>query len=179
MIRRKTLKSGTMVEVIRGDITEQDTDAIVNAANARLAGGAGVDGAIHHAGGPQIAEECRKIGGCPPGHAVVTTAGNLKAKWVIHTVGPIYSGLAKDSETLTNVYRSSMQRAKEKQCKSVAFPSIATGVYGYPIEEAAPIAMKTCVDFVRENPQIKTLRFILFSDADFSRYARLLEDLEA
>jgi O-acetyl-ADP-ribose deacetylase (regulator of RNase III) len=177
-IRRRKLACGTEIQVIRGDITAQDTDAIVNAANAQLKGGGGVDGAIHRAGGPEIMEECRKIGGCPPGFAVVTTAGRLKAKYVIHTVGPIYSGIRQDPITLTNAYRNSMQKALTNGCASISFPSISTGVYGYPIEQAAPIAINTCVAFVRDNPQFASLRFILFSDSDYALYCRLVDALK-
>ncbi len=178
MIRHKTLNCGTVFEVVRGDITTQNVNAIVNAANARLAGGGGVDGAIHRAGGPDILAECKKIGSCPTGFAVVTAAGRLKAKWVIHAVGPIYAGLADDAKILARTYKNSLCRAVEKECESVAFPSISTGVFGYPIDRAAPIAMHTCAEFVRSNPSIKTVCFVLFSDADFALYVKLLEQLK-
>jgi len=178
MIRRKNLRCGTIFEVVRGDITTQDTDAIVNAANARLAGGGGVDGAIHRAGGPAIMAACKKIGGCPTGFAVATTGGKLKAKWVIHAVGPIYAGLPQDAVTLARTYTSSLRCAMEKKCASVAFPSISTGIYGYPIEQAAPIAINTCAEFVKDNPSIKMIRFVLFSDPDFALYVKLLEQLK-
>jgi len=178
MIRRKELNCGTILEVERGDITLETTDAIVNAANARLAGGGGVDGAIHRAGGPEIMAECRKLGGCPTGFAVVTTAGKLKAKWVIHAVGPIYSGLPDDSRQLASAYRNSLKRAVEKKAESVSFPSISTGVYGYPIEEACPIALSACAEFVKTAPEIKTVRFIVFSNANFAVYIKHLERLE-
>lgn len=177
MIRRKTLQCGTIIEVVRGDITTQNTDAIVNAANARLAGGGGVDGAIHRAGGPEIAAECKKIGHCPTGFAVITTGGRLKAKWVIHAVGPIYAGLPEDAEVLARTYRNSLRRAVEKECDSVAFPAISTGVYGYPSGQAAPIALNTCVEFAQTNPCIEIIRFVLFSDRDFALYVKLLEQL--
>lgn len=177
MIRRKTLRSGTVFEVLRGDITNETVDAIVNAANSRLAAGGGVDGAIHRAGGPQILAECKKIGGCPTGYAAATTAGRLKANWVIHAVGPIYAGLPQDAELLASAYRRSLALAVEKQAESIAFPSISTGVYGYPIELACPIALSTCAKFVRNEPSIKTVRFVLFSDADFAIYVKHLERL--
>jgi O-acetyl-ADP-ribose deacetylase (regulator of RNase III) len=179
MIRRKVLKCGTVFEVERGDITRETTDAIVNAANSRLAGGGGVDGAIHRAGGPQIMAECRKFPGCPTGFAVVTTGGKLKAKWVIHAVGPIYSGLPDDARLLASAYRNSLSQAIGKKAESVSFPSISTGVYGYPIEDACPIALSTCADFVQTTPGIKVIRFIVFSDADFAVYVKNLERLEA
>jgi len=179
MIRRKTLKCGTVFEVERGDITRETTDAIVNAANPRLAGGGGVDGAIHRAGGPEIMAECKKIGGCPTGFAVVTTAGNLKAKWVIHTVGPIYSGLPDDPKQLASAYRNSLAKAVEKKAESVSFPSISTGVYGYPITDACPIALSTCAEFAQRHPELKVIRFIVFSDNDFAEYVKHLERLES
>ena len=178
MIHRRQLAGGTMFEIVRGDITQETTDAIVNAANARLAGGGGVDGAIHRAGGPGIMAECRKIGRCPTGFAVVTTAGKLKTKWVIHTVGPIYSGLPDDPKQLASAYRSSLQRAAEKKVESIAFPSISTGAYGYPIDKACPIALTTCIDFVRQNSTIKLVRFILFSDADYAMYVNTLNRMK-
>ena len=178
MIHRRQLACGTMFEIIRGDITEESADAIVNAANARLAGGGGVDGAIHGAGGPEIMAECRKIGGCPTGFAVVTTAGKLKAKWVIHAVGPIYSGLPNDPKLLASAYRHSLLRAVEKKAESIAFPSLSTGAYGYPIDRACPIALNTCIDFVRTNPSIKIIRFILFSDSDYAMYVNTLSRMK-
>lgn len=161
----------TRFEAARGDVTHENTDAIVNAANSGLRGGGGVDGAIHRAGGPSIMDACRKIGRCPTGKAVITTAGRLKAKWVIHAVGPIYAGLPSDKVELASAYRESLLRAQEVGARSVAFPSISTGVYGYPIREAAPIAIRATADFVMENPGVFDLiRLILFSDADYSVY---------
>src|SRR3972149_6346915 len=134
----------SVLELIEGDITEQETDAIVNAANSSLLGGGGVDGAIHRAGGPKILEECRKLGGCPTGEARITPGGNLTAKYVIHTVGPIDSGGGGgEAELLANAYKNSLDLASQYKLKSVAFPSISTGAYGYPLNEAAIIALKT------------------------------------
>jgi len=178
MIQRRQLACGTIFEIVRGDITQETADAIVNAANLRLAGGGGVDGAIHRAGGPEIMAECRKIGGCPTGFAVVTTAGRLKAKWVIHAVGPIYSGLSNDAKLLASAYQNSMKRAVERKAESIVFPSLSTGAYGYPIEQACPIALSTCLDFVRTNPGIKIVRFVLFSDADYAIYVNTLNRLK-
>src|SRR3990172_12786333 len=128
--------NNSIVELVEGDITKQETDAIVNAANSGLRGGGGVDGAIHRAGGPKILEECIKIGGCPAGKAVITSGGNLKAKYVIHTVGPIYrDGTKGEAETLASAYKESLKLAKSHALESIAFPSISTGVYSYPIEE--------------------------------------------
>ena len=167
-----TLMIGTTrVEITRGDITAERTDALVNAANSGLRGGGGVDGAIHFAGGPSIAAECRKIGRCPTGKAVITGGGKLHARWVIHTVGPIYAGLRTDAEELASAYRESLARAMEAGAKSVSFPSISTGAYGYPIRDAAPVAINTVLKTVEQNPDAFALiRFVLFSDADYAEY---------
>lgn len=167
-----------VLSLTRGDITVQDIDAIVNAANSRLLGGGGVDGAIHMAGGSNITEECRKIGGCPTGIAVITTGGNLKAKYVIHTVGPIYKdGKHNEEKLLASAYKNSLELAVKNSIKSIAFPSISTGAYGYPINEAAEIALKTVIDFIRENKGFSLVRFVLFSDRDFEVYKKTLERL--
>lgn len=156
-----------------GDITRQETEAIVNAANSRLAGGGGVDGAIHRAGGPAIMEECRKIGGCPTGEAVITTGGNLKAKYVIHTVGPIYQGgNHEEARLLASAYRESLKLAHKKRIRSVAFPSLSTGAYGYPLEEAAGIAVKTVTDYIRDNPVFDQVGFVLFGNQSYQAYVQ-------
>lgn len=168
----------TILSLIKGDITLEETDAIVNAANSRLAGGGGVDGAIHRAGGPKIMEECRKIGGCPTGSAVITTGGNLKAKYVIHTVGPIYrDGKHDEARLLASAYKNSLELAIKNNIKSIAFPSISTGAYGYPIDEAAEIALKTVIDFIKVNKELSFVSFVLFSDRDFEVYKKMLEKL--
>ncbi|MBI3753244.1 MAG: O-acetyl-ADP-ribose deacetylase [Deltaproteobacteria bacterium] len=170
--------NSTTLSLIKGDITQEETDAIVNAANARLAGGGGVDGAIHRAGGPKIMEECRKIGGCPAGSAVITTGGNLKAKYVIHTVGPIYrDGRHDEPKLLANAYKSSLEIAVKKGIKTIAFPSISTGAYGYPINEAAETALKTAIDFIKSHKMPSLVRFVLFSDRDLEIYEKTLERL--
>ena len=144
---------GAKLELVEGDITRQDTEAIVNAANSSLLGGGGVDGAIHRAGGPKILEECRQIGGCPTGEARLTTGGNLKARYVIHTVGPIYKGGGqREAELLASCYRESLKLASSKGLTSVAFPAISTGAYGYPLAEAARIALKTVMDYLAQHP---------------------------
>ena len=154
----------TIIELICGDITLENTDAIVNAANSRLAGGGGVDGAIHRAGGPAILAECRQIGGCPTGEAVITTGGNLKARCVIHTVGPVYrNGAQGEDRLLASAYQNSLKLAGKKGLRSISFPAISCGVYGYPIHEAARIALKTCIDFVQADTEIQLIRHILFS----------------
>src|SRR5271157_2034096 len=143
--------NNSILSLVEGDITRDETEAIVNAANSRLAGGGGVDGAIHRAGGPSIMQECRKIGGCPTGKAVITTAGNLKAKYVIHAVGPVFQGGTKgEAALLKSAHLESLKLVSSKKLKSVAFPAISTGIYGYPADEAAHIALTTVIDYLRE-----------------------------
>lgn len=166
------------LELVKGDITEQDTDAIVNAANRTLLGGGGVDGAIHRAGGPKILEECEKLGGCETGDAKITTGGRLKAKYVIHAVGPVYrDGQSGESELLASAYRRSLEVAVEHGIKSVAFPSISTGAYRYPVADAADIALRTVIGFLKENPQVELVRFVLFDDRTYAAYQSALEAL--
>jgi len=154
-----------------GDITRQETEAIVNAANSRLAGGGGVDGAIHSAGGPSIMEECRRIGSCPTGQAVITTGGNLRAKYIIHTVGPIYQGGTKgEARLLAGAYRESLKLAQEKGLRSLAFPSLSTGAYGYPLGEAARIAVETVIGYLQENPVFDRVGFVLFGSQSYRAY---------
>lgn len=168
----------TTISLKKGDITQEDTDAIVNAANEALAGGSGVDGAIHRAGGPRIMEECRKIaGGCPTGQAVITSGGNLKARYVIHTVGPIYRGGKRNEPALlASAYRKSLELAAEKGLKTVSFPSLSTGAYGYPIEEASVIALETAIDFARGNTGIELIRFVLFSEDAYNTFKKTLDN---
>ena len=166
------------IQIIKGDIIEQQIDAIVNAANSSLMGGGGVDGAIHRAGGPAILEECRKIiakqGRCPTGEAVITTAGLLPAKYVIHTVGPVWAGGKNDeANKLSNCYKNSLQLALEYKIETIAFPNISTGIYGYPKEDAAKIATGTVINFLRTNSSIKQVRFVCFDDENFVLYNRL------
>lgn len=170
--------NNSTLSLAEGDITNESTDAIVNAANTRLAGGAGVDGAIHQAGGPSIMEECRKIGGCPTGQAVITTGGNLRAKYVIHTVGPIYQGGNKgEAALLKSAHMESLKLASAKKLKSVAFPAISTGVYGYPVHEAAQIALKTAIDYLKEHSDIELVRFVLFGRKTYDIFAEELKKL--
>ena len=153
------------IELVEGDITEQDTEAIVNAANRTLLGGGGVDGAIHRAGGPHILEECKKIGGCPTGEARITSGGRLKAAYVIHTVGPVYKdGNHGEPELLANAYRNSLEVASENGITSPSFPSISTGVYSYPIEKASRIALDTVKDYLNVSQDISLVRFVLFGN---------------
>ena len=166
------------LEIVEGDITRQEVDAIVNAANSSLMMGGGVDRAIHQAGGPQIQEECRRIGGCPTGEARLTTGGNLPARYVIHAVGPIYrGGSQQEAELLASCYRESLKLASAKDLTSVAFPSISTGAYGYPINEAARIALKTVMDYLSQHPEIKLARFVLFGQAAYGAYEKALREL--
>ncbi len=167
---KKTVKAST-VELVQGDITQQDTAAIANAANTSLLGGGGVDGAIHRAGGPQILEECKKLNGCKTGDAKITTGGNLKAKYVIHTPGPIYrGGTAGESKLLESCYRRCLEVAVENDIDSIAFPSISTGVYGYPVNEAAEIALRTVRTFLENNPSLHLVRFVLFDKKTYQAF---------
>ncbi|MDI6775993.1 MAG: O-acetyl-ADP-ribose deacetylase [Syntrophales bacterium] len=168
---------GTLA-LVEGDITHEETDAIVNAANSRLMGGAGVDGAIHRAGGPSIMAECRKIGGCPTGQAVITTGENLKARYVIHTVGPIYqNGTKGEADLLRSAYLSSLKLASAKGLKSIAFPAISTGAYAYPLSEAAHIALKAAIDYLREHSDIELIRFVLFGRKTYDTFREELRKL--
>jgi len=161
----------TSIEFIQGDITKVAVDAIVNAANSALAGGGGVDGAIHRAGGPSILEECRKLGGCPTGSAVATTAGKLPATWVFHAVGPRYSGKERDVEQLASCHLESLDLAVEKGCRSIAFCAISTGVYGYPVREASVIAVGTVHGWLLNNPEpLERVVFVLFDEETLQAY---------
>ena len=161
-----------ILEIVEGDITQQDTEAIVNAANEQLRVGGGVDGAINRAGGPEIQKEARQIGYCPTGQAVITTGGKLKAKYVIHTVGPIYkNGLAGEPELLASCYRESLKLASARGIKSLSFPSISTGIYGYPLADAARTALGAVKAYLQEHPEIELVRFVLFGQQAFEAYA--------
>lgn len=168
----------SILSIVEGDITTQDTEAIVNAANESLRGGGGVDGAIHRGGGTKILEECIKIGGCKTGEAVITKGGNLKAKYVIHAVGPIYKdGKHNEPQLLESAYLSSLRLASAKGIKSMAFPSISTGAYGYPLEEASEIALKTVINYLKEYTDIELVRFILFGKTAYEVYEKILKKL--
>jgi O-acetyl-ADP-ribose deacetylase (regulator of RNase III) len=156
------------LEVVRGDITEQEVDAIVNAANSSLLGGGGVDGAIHRAGGPEILTECRLLGGCATGDAKATTGGRLPARYVIHTVGPVWrGGSAGEAELLASCHRRSLEVARELGARSVAFPAISCGIFGYPPELAAPVAVQAVRDYGHD---LDLVRFVLFSDALYETF---------
>ena len=168
----------SILEIVQGDITQQDTEAIGNAANSALAGVGGVDGAIHRAGGPSMMSELRaRYKGCPTGSAVITSGGNLKAKYVINAVGPRYSGSPKDPDLLSGAYRRSLELCTQNKISSVAFPSISTGIYGYPVEEASRIALKTVMDFLKDHPEVKLVRFVLFDSKTYDVYEEALKKL--
>ncbi len=177
----RTFAVGTSrVELVRGDLTAERTAAIVNAANTTLLGGGGVDGAIHRAGGPAILAECRALGGCATGDAKITTGGLLPARHVIHTVGPVYrDGRHGEPALLASAYRRSLEVAAEHGLESVAFPSISTGAYGYPIAAAARIALGTVAEYLRAQPQIELVRFVLFSAGDLAVYAEAAGEILA
>lgn len=169
------LVAGRRMEAVRGDITLERVDAIVNAANEGLRGGGGVDGAIHRAGGPEIMAQCRAIGRCATGDAVATGAGRLAAKFVFHTVGPIYrDGRSGEPALLRGCYRSCMMLAQERGVESIAFPAISCGVYGYPIAEAAGIAVDAVTEVLDGDTSVRLARFVLFSESDYAIYAEYL-----
>jgi len=167
----------TRIEAVRGDITHQAVDAIVNAANTTLLGGDGVDGAIHRAAGPGLLEECRAFGGCPTGDARITKGYRLPAECVIHTVGPVWSGgNGREPELLRQCYTNSLRLAAERGARSIAFPSIGTGAYRYPIVEAARIAVDTVREVLRRLTSVELVRFVCFSERDWNVYLELLGD---
>lgn len=169
---------GCSLQLVQGDLTDQSVDAIVNAANAQLAGGSGVDGAIHRVGGPDIMADTQKRypEGCPTGSAVDSVAGHLSAKYVFHAVGPVWKGGREgEPELLSSVYRSCLKLAVQHGCKSIAFPAISAGAYGYPLDLAANVALKTCIDFQKWHKAPADLRFVLFSEGVYGAWARSLE----
>jgi O-acetyl-ADP-ribose deacetylase len=164
------------IEIVRGDITRLDVDAIVNAANTTLLGGGGVDGAIHRAAGPKLLEKCRTLGGCPTGEARITRGYNLPAKFVIHTVGPVWSGGKRgEPELLAGCYRNSLRVAVENRIKTIAFPAISCGAYSFPIHAAAKIAVKVVRDFLATEDRIDKVTFVLATDEILTAYQELLE----
>jgi O-acetyl-ADP-ribose deacetylase (regulator of RNase III) len=172
-----TINASTLI-LMCGDITKESTDAIVNAANSSLAGGGGVDGAIHRAGGLAILQECRTIGSCPTGNAVVTTGGNLKAKYVIHTVGPRYrDGTKREASLLKSAYLESLKLASIHNLTSIAFPAISTGAYGYPLHEAAKIALQTTIEYLKEHQDIQLVRFVLYDQSTYDIFTQELKKL--
>ena len=165
------------IEVRQADITRLEADAVVNAANSSLLGGGGVDGAIHRAAGPALLEECRTLGGCPTGEARITKGYNLPAKFVIHTVGPVYSGKPEDADLLAGCYRNSLELAANHQVRTIAFPAISCGVYGYPVEDACRVAVDTTVDFLKTDDSIEKVFFVLFSRNHYEVYKYCLESI--
>lgn len=175
----KSIKS-TSITLTRGDITRQEVEAVVNAANSALRGGGGVDGAIHKAGGPSIAEQCRQIrerdGGCSPGSCVITDGGNLKAKHIIHAVGPVWhGGRSGEDDTLKNAYTACLKMACQYEIKTIAFPSISTGAYGFPVERAARLALEAVREFCEDNDYLDEIRFVLFDEKTFNKFKDALE----
>jgi O-acetyl-ADP-ribose deacetylase (regulator of RNase III) len=180
-VKMEVMVNKIKISIVQGDITEQDTDAIVNAANSGLMGGGGVDGAIHRAGGPAILEECKKIvaqhGRLPTGKAVITTGGKLQARYVIHTVGPIWhGGNRNEAELLRSAYDECLKLATENKLASISFPSISTGAYGYPVDEAAKIALNTIVSFPKKQvTSLKEVVFVLFDSRTYQSYRSALQ----
>lgn len=174
--------NGQTIELVQGDITDQRVDAIVNAANGRLGGGAGVDGAIHRRGGPAIMAETRRRypEGCPTGSAVISAAGNLPSRYVIHAVGPIWhGGDSGEADLLASAHRRCLELALENDCSSIAFPAISTGVYGYPVDEAAAVALGTSAEFLRDYGKPHIIRFVLFSREALETFAAALQSIAA
>jgi len=176
----------TTVSLVKGDITDQDTDALVNAANSSLMGGGGVDGAIHRKGGPKILQECKRIRetmyprGLPTGEAVLTTSGNLRSRFVIHTVGPVWKGGdSGEPELLANAYRNSLKIAHDGGLRSVSFPSISTGAYGYPVDKASKVALETVKEFLESNKGLRSVVFVLFSESDLKVYEQAMKQVWA
>ena len=165
----------SVLELVQGDITQQNVDAIVNAANESLLGGGGVDGAIHRAAGPELLAECRMLGGCETGSAKITRGYRLPARYVIHAVGPVFrDGKHNEPVLLASAYRASLELASQHHCAAMAFPAISTGVYGYPMEDAARIAFRTIADYLGEHSEIDLVRYVLFDKRAFELHARVL-----
>jgi O-acetyl-ADP-ribose deacetylase (regulator of RNase III) len=167
----------SILEILTGDITIQETDAVVNAANDQLAPGGGVAGAIHRAAGPELWDECRNLGGCDTGEAKITRGYNLPAGHVIHTVGPVYSGRVCDASDLERSYLNSLSLASSNGIKSIAFPSLSTGAFGYPVKDAAVIALKAISGYLKTHPDIELVKMVLFSDNDYQVYKSTMEKI--
>jgi O-acetyl-ADP-ribose deacetylase (regulator of RNase III) len=172
------IETTTRIEIVEGNITKQAADALVNAANESLLGGGGVDGAIHRAAGPELLEECRKLNGCPTGEAKITHGYNLPAKWVIHTVGPVWRGGKNNAnELLANCYRNSLKLAVKHGIKTIAFPSISTGLYRFPVEQAARIALTETQQFLEENKTVEKVIFVCYGHDAFSIYLQVAREV--
>lgn len=177
-VHMKTQIKSTTIELVQGDITQQDTDAIVNAANNSLLGGGGVDGAIHHAAGPGLLRETRTLGGCNTGDARITAGYNLKARHVIHAVGPVYRpNNPQVAALLASAFNRSLELAHENGIRTIAFPAISAGVYGYPLDEAAPIALETVLSFIEQHDTLTLVRFVLYDDNAFQAFSRAFNRL--
>lgn len=173
------LVHGSQVELVEGDIVAQDVDALVNAANSSLLGGGGVDGAIHRAAGPELLAACRTLGGCPTGEARLTRGYNLKARFVIHAVGPVYRGHPRDAELLAAAHRSSLELARQHNLRSIAFPAISTGAYGYPFDEAGEVALETMRRYLGSHSEIALVRFVLWGEPALAAYQRAAQKVLA
>lgn len=173
------LVHGSQVELVEGDIVAQDVDALVNAANSSLLGGGGVDGAIHRAAGPELLAACRTLGGCPTGEARLTRGYNLKARFVIHAVGPVYRGHPRDAELLAAAHRSSLELARQHNLRSLAFPAISTGAYGYPFDEAGEVALETMRRYLGSHSEIELVRFVLWGEPALAAYQRAAQKVLA
>ncbi|KXB05450.1 hypothetical protein AKJ50_00750 [candidate division MSBL1 archaeon SCGC-AAA382A13] len=169
--------NNTVLELAQGDITKQKTEAVVNAANKRLAPGGGVAGAIHNAAGPKLWKECKKLNGCETGEAKITKGYQLPAKHVIHTVGPVYSDSPKDPELLASCYQESLKLAEKNNIKSITFPAISTGAFGYPTNEAAKIALETVIDYIKNGTGIELIRFVLYNSSTFDVHQETLQSI--
>jgi len=172
----RTVNEVTLI-LQEGDITRIQAEAIVNAANAALAGGGGVDGAIHRAAGPGIIAECREIGHCPPGHAVATSAGNLPARYIFHAVGPIYDERPEDQDLLRSAYQSCLDLAEQYQVQSIVFPALSTGAYGYPLTLAAPVALQTVIAHLQKPTSLRQVTFALFGNRAYTVFEQTLKKL--
>ncbi|MBS4032401.1 MAG: macro domain-containing protein [Clostridiales bacterium] len=170
--------NNSLIQLVQGDITMEETDAIVNAANKQLSPGGGVSGAIHKAAGPGLWEEAKKIDGCDTGEATITYGHNLRAKYVIHTVGPVYSGSPEDSKLLRSCFMESLRLASTHDVKTISFSAISTGIFGYPVPEAAGVSLRAVRDYLLEHPEIQIVRFVLFSENDVAVFRKTLETVE-
>lgn len=176
MVTRHKIKK-SILELKTGDITEEETEAIVNAANNELSPGGGVSGAIHRAAGPGLWEECKTLGGCKTGEAKLSGGYNLKVRYVIHTVGPVYSNKASDRADLENSYHNCLSVASCNNIRSIAFPSISTGIFGYPVRDASLVALRTIIKFLKEHQEIELVKMVLFSERDYNIYKSSLETI--
>jgi len=168
---------GSVLEIVQGDITKQDTEAIVNAANKQLAPGGGVAGAIHRAAGPELWEECKKLGGCETGEAKITSGYNLSARHVIHTVGPVYNNTPQNARDLESCYRNSLSLAVRHGLRSISFPAISTGIFGYPLEEAAEVSLYAVVKFLQEHNKPELVRFVLFGEKELDVFTKSMQKI--